>query len=170
MRHATSFILTFCSVVTCLAFAQDAPTATATCNFDEEKQLVAEYRQVPVKVKKPLSDQVPFGKVWAPGGKPITLFTNTPVEIGSQKLPIGAYTMFLIPESKQWTLIVSKSTEMSGTYNEKDDVARVPMESGELPSPESSLNISFGHIAKDQCAIRVSVERQGHFTTFQAKE
>lgn len=170
MRRAALFILTFWFLLSCFAFGQEPATATATCNFDEEKQLVAEYQQIPIKVKKPLSEQVPFGRAWAPGGKPITLFTNTPVEIGSTMLPVGAYTMFLIPESKQWTLVVSKSTEMSGTYNEKDDLVRVPMESGELPSPEASLNISFGHIAKNECAIRVSVERRGHFTTFQAKE
>ena len=44
--------------------------------------------------------------------------------------------MFVIPGAKQWTLIVSKSTDMTGAYDEQKDLVRVPMESGELPSPE----------------------------------
>ena len=169
MHRVTLFILTFCFFLCWNAFAQDQPTATATCNFSEEKQLVTEYHQVSISLKKSLSDQVPFGKPWAPGGKPMTLFTNTPVQVGSTTLPVGAYTMFVIPDGKEWTLVVSKSTEMNGTYNEHDDLVRVQMESGELPSPESALNVSYGHIAPDQCNIRVDLAKRGHFALFQAK-
>jgi hypothetical protein len=169
MYRVTIFLLTFCSFLCLNAFAQEQATATATCNFNEEKQLVTEYRQVPINLKKALSDQVPFGRPWAPGGKPMTLFTNTPIQVGSTMLPIGAYTMFVIPDAKEWTLVVSKSTEMSGKYNESEDAVRVPMESGELPSPESALNVSFGHIAPNQCNIRVDLAKRGHFALFEAK-
>jgi len=149
------------------AFAQDArPAATATCNFDEEKQLVVQYEPVSVDLKRSLSSQVPFGKPWAPGNKPLTLFTNTPIQIGSQMLPVGAYTLFVVPESKRWTLIISKSTDMSGAYSEKDDLVRVPMDSGELPSPQAVLNASFGHIAPNQCNFRIDLDKHGHFTVF----
>jgi len=162
------FVLSFIPVfLGCAALAQNTPaTATATCNFDEEKQLVVEYVPVSINLKKPLATQVPFGKPWAPGGKPMTLFTNTSVQIGSTRLPIGAYTMFLVPTPKQWTLIVSKSTDMSGNYTGEDDVVRVPMDFGELPNPESTLSVSFGHVAPDQCNIRIDLEKYGHFTSF----
>ncbi len=139
-RVISSFVLLTSVFMACAAFAQDDPSAaSATCNFDSEKQLVVQYQRVPINLKKPIATQVPFGKVWAPGGKPMTLFTNTPVQIGSRNLPLGAYTLFLIPNSKQWTLIVSKSTDMSGKYDEGQDLVRVPMDSGELPSPEAEL-------------------------------
>lgn len=151
-------------------FAQDAPaSASATCNFDQDKQLMVEYQPATINPKKPLAGQVPLGKVWAPGNKPMTLFINTPVEVGSHMLPIGAYTMFVVPTAKQWTLVVSKSTDMSGAYDEKSDLARVPMDSGELPSPESTLAVSFGHIAPDQCNIRIDLDKYGHFTAFKEK-
>src|SRR5581483_5921771 len=117
----------------------------------------------------PLSNQIPFGKVWAPGGKPMTLFTNTSVQIGSRILPIGAYTLFLIPNSKQWTLVVSKSTDTSGAYDQEQDLVRVPMESGELPSPESQLNVAFGHVAPGQCNLRADLDKTGHFAVFHMK-
>jgi hypothetical protein len=77
--------------------------------------------------------------------------------------------MFVIPNSKQWTLIVSKSTDTSGSYNEDQDLIRVPMESGELPSPERDLNVAFGHVAPDQCSLRVDLEKFGHFAVFQKR-
>ncbi len=164
-----SFFLAFILLaLPCGALGQDNG-ATATCNFDEQKQLVVEYQPVAVNLKKALNGQVPFGKPWAPGGKPMTLFTNTPLQLGSRMLPIGAYTMFVIPGSKQWTLIVSKSTDMSGAYNEQDDLVRVPMDSGELPNPEADLSVSFAHVAPGQCNIRIDLDKYGHFTTFQEK-
>ncbi len=151
-------------------FAQNDPaSATATCNFDQDKQVVVEYQPVTINLKKALGTQIPLGKVWAPGNKPMTLFTNTPIQIGSRMLAIGAYTLFVLPNPKQWTLVVSKSTDMSGAYNEKDDLARVAMDSGELPSTEATLNVSFGHVAPDQCNLRVDLDKYGHFTAFKQK-
>lgn len=158
--------LAFCSA----ALGQTAgESASTTCNFDQDKQLMVEYQPVTISPKKPLASQVPLGKVWAPGGKPMTLFTNTPIEIGARMLPVGAYTMFVVPNAKQWTLIVSKSTDMSGAYDEKSDLVRVPMDAGELPSPELDLTVSFGHIAPDQCNIRIDLDKFGHFTAFKGK-
>ena len=168
-RVITSFCLLFLMFAAVQALAQEAPEGSATCNFDQEKQLALQYRRVAVNLKKPLSNQIPFGKVWAPGGKPMTLFTNTSVQIGSRILPIGAYTLFLIPNSKQWTLVVSKSTDTSGAYDQEQDLVRVPMESGELPSPESQLNVAFGHVAPGQCNLRADLDKTGHFAVFHMK-
>ncbi len=168
-------ILSFVFLVACICFASaawaqdNAAAATATCNFDEENQLVVQYQHVPFNLKKPLSTQMSFGKVYAPGGKPMTLFTNTPIQFGEKDLPIGAYTMWVIPTSKQWTLIVSKSTDVSGTYNEQHDLVRVPMESGQLPTPDPEFSVFFAHVAPDQCSIRIDVEKMGHFALFQKK-
>jgi hypothetical protein len=171
MHRVTSVAIVLVSLfVTCAAFAQDDPTAlTATCSFDEEKQLVLQYQHVPLAPRKPLALQIPFGKVWAPGGKPMTLFANTAVEIGGTRLPIGAYTLFLIPNAKQWTLIVSKSTQMTGSYDDQQDMVRIQMETGELPSPEPEFRISFAHITANQCSIRVDMDKFGHFAVFQEK-
>lgn len=165
--HRAIFVVALFPFLVGGALAQNDPSAaTATCNFNEEKQLVVEYQPLAINAKKPLSSQVPSGKPWAPGGKPMTLFTNTPIQVGPRMLPVGAYTMFLVPGSKQWTLIVSKSTDMSGAYNEQDDLVRVPMDSGELPNPEMRLNAAFEHVAPNQCNFRVDVDKYGHFAAF----
>ncbi|HUI84711.1 MAG TPA: DUF2911 domain-containing protein [Candidatus Binatia bacterium] len=169
MPRVTRSVLIVCFLLAAgSAFAQEnATAATATCNFDENSQLVVEYQRVSFNLKKPLSLQLTFGKVWAPGGKPMTLFTNTPIRIAARNLPAGAYTLFVIPAARHWTLVVSKSTETSGAYNEQQDVVRVPLDSGELPSPEPEFSVSFAHAAPDQCNIRLDLDKDGHFTAIQ---
>ncbi len=84
-------------------------------------------------------------------------------------LPIGAYTLFVIPTSKQWTLIVSKSTDMTGAYDEQQDLLRIPMDSGELPSPEPDFSVAFEHVAPGQCNLRLDLDKTGHFVPFQKR-
>lgn len=149
-----------------LAQESSSATGTTTCNFDDDKQLVVQYQHVVVNLKKGVSTQVPFGKPWAPGGKPMTFFTNAPVVVGGHSLGVGAYTLFVIPTSKQWTLVVSKSTDMSGAYDDKSDLVRVPMDSGELPSPAGELGVAFEHVAPGQCNLRLDLDKFGHFAPF----
>jgi Protein of unknown function (DUF2911) len=171
MRFVLCCILITFLLLTYATFAQDANSgATATCNFDADKQLVAGYQIITINPKKqPLGREIPTGKVWAPGGKPMTLLTNTPVEIGGQPLAAGGYTMFVIPSAKQWMLIVSKSTDTSGKYDESMDLVRVPMESGELPAPEPQFHVSFAHDAPGQCSLRLDVATLGNWAIFKQK-
>lgn len=172
MRRIMSCLVFVVSLLlACASVAQTStPPATATCNFDSDKQLAAEYQRVLINPKKPLfGREIPSGKVWAPGGKPMTLFTNTAIQIGGTNLTAGAYTMFVIPTAKQWTLIISKSTDTSGKYDENMDLVRVPMDSGELPSPESEFKVSFGHIAPDQCNLRLDVASVGNWAVFKER-
>jgi Protein of unknown function (DUF2911) len=170
-RVALCFVSTAVLFFGCTALAQGpSSNETATCNFDADKQLATEYQHFSVNLKKPLFGRdIPADKVWAPGGKPMTLFTNTPVEIGGANLAAGAYTMYLIPTAKQWTLIISRSTDTTGKYDEKMDLVRVPMDSGELPAPESQFEVSFGHTAPDQCSLRLELATTGAWAVFQKK-
>jgi DUF2911 family protein len=141
--------------------------ATTTCNFDTNKQLAVEYQNVSFDAKKKVfGKEVPYGKVFAPGGKPMTMFTNTPVTVGGRELPIGAYTLFVIPEPKSWTLVVSKSTDTSGRYDEQDDVLRVPMQFGELQHAEPRFSVYLGHVAADQCSMRIDLQNDRAWIAF----
>jgi hypothetical protein len=68
---------------------------------------------------------------------------------------------------REWTLIISKSTDTSGHYNEREDLVRVPMEYGELHSAESQFSIYFAHIAPDQCSMRVDLEKVRAWVIFE---
>jgi hypothetical protein len=43
------------------------------------------------------------------------------------------------------------------------------MDSGELPNPETSLNVAFEHVSANRCNLRVDLDKYGHFTGFQEK-
>ncbi len=147
-----------------------ASDANTTCNFDANKQLAVEYRRVePTKKKDGLGKSIPYGKVWAPGGKPLTLFANTSFAVGGKDIPDGAYTMFILPEEKSWTLIVSKSTDTSGKYDEAQDIQRIPMQFGKLPQAEPAFTAYFAHTAPDQCNLRLDLEKARAWIVFQRK-
>lgn len=54
--------------------------AQATCSFDDGKQMYVRYHPDSEK-------NLPSGKVWAPGGQPMVLFTDTHSNSGTQKFP-----------------------------------------------------------------------------------
>jgi hypothetical protein len=147
----------------------DSNTNMVECDFDANRQLAVQYQKLPPSNKPLLGREIVYDKVWGPGGKPLTLFVSTPVSLEGRALPLGAYTMFVIPSAKKWKLIVSKSTDTSGKYDEKDDIVRATMDMGELPHAVNQFSVFFGHIAPNQCALRFELDKVGAFTTFEAK-
>lgn len=150
----------------CIAQTSVSDDNTA-CNFDPNKQLAVEYRRVEFPPqKKALGSTIPYGKVWVPGGKPLTLFANTTFTVGGKNFSDGAYTMFILPEEKSWILIISKSTDTGGKYNSAQDVARIPMQFGELPQAEPEFTAYFAHVAADQCNLRLDLEKARSWVVF----
>src|SRR5204862_426541 len=83
---------------------------TTTCNLDDGRQLYVHYNAVSSK-EKPAN-----GKPWAPGGAPMTLFTEAQLTLGSSMIPIGAYRVYPIPARDHWTLVVNKNVAPGATY------------------------------------------------------
>jgi Protein of unknown function (DUF2911) len=158
-------------VICVSSFAQTAGSnATTACNFDPNKQLAVEYQRVQINPKKKvLGNEIPYGKVWTPAGKPMDLFTNAAVTVAGKEIPVGAYTMFVIPEEKAWTLVISKSTDTSGKYDEAQDLARVPMQVGKLHRAEPEFSAYFAHVAANQCNLRLDLQKARAWVVFQLK-
>ena len=73
-------------------------------------------------------DLVPYRTVWRLGANEATeieFFRD--VKINNKKVPKGKYTLYAIPDSSKWTLIVNKETDTWGAfdYNDKKDLLRV---------------------------------------------
>lgn len=150
-------------------FAQ-AP-ATAVCDFDSSAQLAVQYQPTSVNTSKPVfGHEVPYNKVWAPGGKPMTMFLSHGVTVDGKDIPVGAYTMFVIPSPNKWTLVVSRNTDTSGKYDKDKDLLRVAMDWGELPSPESAFSIYFAQTAPGQCTMRVDLAKSRAWVDFKKKQ
>jgi hypothetical protein len=139
------------------ALAQD--TQNASCDFEDGNQVTAQYSPT-------VKEQPRNGRVWAPS---ITLYVQTPLTLGSSTIGLGAYSVFLIPDRKNWTLIVNKNVTAGAAYNSADDVARGSMDIGEIPQPVKTLQLSFGHMGPKKCSLRVYYQKVGAFTDFLEK-
>ena len=132
---------------------------TAYCNFEDGNQVTMQYSAA-------VKDQPRNGKVWTPG---ITLYVQVPLTLGSTVIPLGAYTVYLIPGGKSWTLIVNRNVTPGAAYDSSQDVARSPMEVGEVPDAVNELQLSFAHMSAKQCNLRVYYGKVGAFTDFLEK-
>ncbi|MFZ1783625.1 MAG: DUF2911 domain-containing protein [Ferruginibacter sp.] len=69
-----------------------------------------------------------YGKVWRLGANEATEieFFND-VKINNTKIKKGRYSLFGIPDSSKWTIIINKETDTWGSfkYDEKNDLLRV---------------------------------------------
>jgi hypothetical protein len=99
----------------------------------------------------------------------MTLFTGSAISFNNASIPAGAYSVYVIPNKKEWTLIVNKNVTAGAAYDQTQDVARGPMELGEVDSPPGELQVSFAHVGPKQCSIRLYYGKVGAFADFLEK-
>lgn len=155
MRTLTSL----CILVASFAAAGVAQDTQTYCNFEDGNQVSVRYNPI-------VKEQPHNGRVWSPG---ITMFVQTPITLGNSQIGLGAYSIHLIPDKKTWTLIVNKGVTAGAPYNSAEDVARGPMEIGEIPEPLKTLQLSFAHMAPKECSLRVYYQKTGAFAEFMEK-
>src|SRR5947209_13880347 len=121
MRKFSLFLLLIALAATGLA--QDSETRS--CDFADGNQITMQYSP---RVK----EEPRNGRVWSPG---ITLFVQIPLVLGGSQIPLGAYTVYLIPDKRNWTLLVNKNVTVGASYNSAQDIAHAQMDIGEIPDP-----------------------------------
>jgi len=142
----------------------DQNSATTYCDFDDGQEVSVRYSSSVSSKDEPRN-----GKIWLPGGAPMTLFTGATVSLNNTTIPSGAYTLYVIPNKKEWTLIVNKNVTPGAPYDEHQDVARATMDLGEVDSPPKQLQVSFAHTGSKVCSIRLYYGKIGAFTDFTEK-
>ena len=91
---------------------------------------------------------VPYGKVWRTGAdEATTLITQKPIVFGDTTIPAGAYTLFTLPqEDGTAKLIINKQVGQwgigPGSYDEKQDLARIDLKKDALDKPLDQLAIA----------------------------
>ncbi len=140
-----------------------APTSTTTCNLDDGRQVYVRYTPVSVKQERLVN-----GRPWAPGGSPMTLFTEAQLSLASSTIPLGAYSVYAIPAKDHWTLIVNKNVTAGAPYDQKEDIARAPMETAQVDEPSQALEVAFAHVGA-RCTLRIYMGKIAAFADFTAK-
>jgi hypothetical protein len=148
---------TCCALLTTASFARMgsmqgdskaplSPPATAEVSLNG-KQVTIHYNSPRIKGRTVGVEVAPYGKIWRTGANPATtLITATNLKIGTLNVPAGTYTIYTLPNSDQWLLIINKQTGQWGTeYSESKDLGRTPMQGKTLPSSQEDMTISFEH-------------------------
>lgn len=107
--------------------------------------VLLDYGRPSMRGRKIFGHVVPWGQVWRTGANAATQIDfTTDVEINGVAVPKGKYTLWTIPEQKQWQLIVNKQTGQWGTiYDPKQDLARFPLTTEKLLKPVETFTMSI---------------------------
>ena len=121
-----------------------SPPETATVSLNGHT-ITIKYGAPSLRGRKLGAELVPWDKVWRTGANEATTFvTEDKVKIGGTMVPAGSYTLYTLPNPTRWLLIISKQTGQWGTeYHQEQDLARIPLESKKLDTPQEKMSISF---------------------------
>lgn len=107
-------------------------------------RITVDYGQPAKRGREIFGALVPWGEVWRTGANQATHFTtDRALKMGDLDVPAGTYTLFTIPEPRGGMLIVNRQTGQGGTtYNQDQDLGRVPMTVRKLPEPVELFTIA----------------------------
>jgi hypothetical protein len=89
---------------------------------------------------------VPYGKVWRLGANQATeLDIYSPVTIGGHRIAPGRYTLYAIPGTDKWTIILNSQTDTWGAfgYKQSKDILRTDVPVTHLDAPVEAFTMVF---------------------------
>ncbi|MBK7269947.1 MAG: DUF2911 domain-containing protein [Flavobacteriales bacterium] len=113
-----------------ISAAQDLPQPSPRGQVEQVVGLTnvkVDYSRPSAKGRKIFGDLVPFGQLWRTGANMCTTIElSGPVVVSGKSVAKGKYSLFTIPNEKEWTVILNSDTTLGGTdgYDEAKDVAR----------------------------------------------
>jgi tetratricopeptide (TPR) repeat protein len=157
---AAALYLFFSAEAQQLSTPQPSPTASVKQNF-ALSNIEISYSRPGVKGRKVFGDLVPFGKVWRTGANNATTITfGEEVMIGGTKVPAGKYGLLTIPDQNEWTIIISKATNVTSPadYKQDQDVVRVKAKPEKTPFNIETFMITVDDIKSNSCNIGMGWE------------
>jgi len=131
-----------------LASGGEPQTKSAVCTLEDGKQVSLRY-----EIDDRDSTKLKMGQMWPQTDRPMLLFSQTPLRIEDSSIPIGAFRVYIIPDKKQWTLVVN-SNVANGEYHPQQDLVRASMVTGDVSGRAAEHKIWFGHSAPNRCEFR----------------
>ncbi|HEX2845659.1 MAG TPA: DUF2911 domain-containing protein [Chitinophagaceae bacterium] len=134
-----------------------APSPTQTVKQDFGISAIElSYSRPGIKNRKLYTDIAPAGEVWRTGANNATTLTfGDEVIIGDTKVPAGKYGLLSIPGKKEWTLIISKQTNVTSpaAYKQESDVVRVTAPVTKLKKAVETFTIEFANVKPNTCDL-----------------
>jgi hypothetical protein len=116
------------------------------------------YSRPSVKGRTIFGDIVPFNTLWRTGANAATTISfGDTVTIGGVKVNPGKYGLLTIPGQSEWTVIISKSTNVtsSDAYKQDEDVVRVKATPVSLSNRVETFTIQIDNIKSTSCDLQL---------------
>jgi hypothetical protein len=159
-RSASSLVATLALAASCVttAFAVEFPAPSPAATLKQRVGLTdieVNYSRPGVKGRQIFGALEPYGKVWRTGANSATKISfSTAVKFGGVDVPAGTYALYTIPGEQEWTVILSKKTDLWGSfgYKPEDDFVRVAAKPTILSESVETFRIDLNDI-RDSSAL-----------------
>jgi hypothetical protein len=135
------------------------------------KTLSIKYSAPSMRGRKIFGGLVPYGKVWRAGANAATaLHTEADLDLNGLAIPKGDYTLFILPEENQWTLIVNKQTGQWGlSYDQTKDLGRIKLDLSQTATPLETFKIKLSSSGANSGKLEFAWEKTIASATFSVK-
>lgn len=167
MKPFNSVVAIFAFLIGFASQAQDkkplSPAETATGKIGNATVAIS-YSSPSVRDREIWGALVPYGKVWRAGANAATTFeTDKTLSVEGKELPAGKYSVFIIPEKDNATVIFNKELNHRGTekYDEANDQLRVKVKTAAVAKTEKltyTITPKGFNLAWDKVSIPVSAK------------
>ena len=136
------------------------PAASPGCTIKQRVGLTdieVVYSRPGIKGRTVFGGIVPYDTVWRTGANAATRITfSTPVKLEGNDVPAGTYSLFTIPGTNDWTIIINKNAKQFGAfqYDSNDDLVRFQVTPGTWEDTTvETFTIEFSQIRDDSADL-----------------
>lgn len=136
------------------------------------KKLEIEYGRPFKKSRDIFGALVPYKEVWRAGAdEATTLTTEADLTIGTLQVPKGTYTIFVVPNAKEWTFVVNKVAKQWGaySYDAKQDLGRAPMKTAPNATPVEQFTITLEAQGPNKAVLKMAWDKVSASVTLTGK-
>ncbi len=131
---------------TTVAYAQERKAPQSPTITTESANVSVTYGQPSKKGRVIFGGLEKYGKVWRTGANAATEITfKKDVNFGGTPVKAGTYTLYSIPDEKEWTVILNPELKQFGAFGydkiKDKNVAEVKVPVAKLSTPEEKLII-----------------------------
>jgi hypothetical protein len=156
-------IWAICSATQAQQLKTPAPSPTQTIKQDFGlSSIELNYSRPGMKARKIYGDLVPFGKVWRTGANNATTLTfGDEVMIGGTKIPAGKYGLLSIPDKDNWTLIITKQTDVTSpaAYKQDMDIVRVSVKPETSSTAYETFSMQFQNVKPSSLDLTIAWDK-----------
>lgn len=135
------------------------PNASPDGQFQQEvgfTDVQVKYSRPSAKGRTIIGGLVPFGELWRTGAHDATtIHFSDAVKLNGKFVPAGTYSLFTIPNPKEWTIILNKDTAMHGTseYKQENDIIRFTATAERSSRFNETFTLEVNDIIKDAASL-----------------